>query len=80
VTAVSRRASLEDFLRARARAGEIERLYVYRTTISGEPRYGVLYREFRTFGEARDALERLPAELSRHRPFIRNVRDIAALG
>ena len=67
--------------------GEVENVvpktfhvYVYQTTIDGARWYGVLYREYASYSEARDALSLLPRELARHRPFIRNVRDVAALG
>ena len=80
LTDVGRRQNLEDFLRERELAGELEHVYVYETVINNRSWYGVLYREYPSFTAARRALEKLPASLSRHQPFIRNVRDVAALG
>ncbi len=74
------RAGLKDFLSARQRAGNLEDIYVYQTTIRGKTWFGVLYREYDTLKEAREALGRLTPELRRHQPFIRNIRDVAAAG
>ena len=79
-TDAAQQRNLEHFLRRRSSAGQIREVYVYRTLIRGRPWYGVLYGEFESFSEARDALDGLPADLRRHEPFIRNIRDIAFLG
>jgi type II secretory pathway predicted ATPase ExeA/septal ring-binding cell division protein DamX len=80
LTDFTRRDNLEAFLRDRQLAGEIEHYYVYETRIRSRVWYGVLYRDYATFREARGALDTLPPELRLHQPFIRNVRDIAAMG
>lgn len=80
LTHVSRREDLEAFLRGRAQAGELDHVYVYETVINRRTWFGVLYRSYPTFSEARRALRTLPSELSLHEPFIRNVRDISVLG
>ena len=74
----AQRANLERFLRERHLAGEIADYYVYQTRIRRRVWYGVLYREYASFGAAKAALDELPDEFRRHRPFIRNVRDIAS--
>jgi len=56
--------------------GQLDGVYIYKTKIRGGTWFGVLYREYSTLGDARDALRTLPAELKRHKPFIRNIRDI----
>jgi type II secretory pathway predicted ATPase ExeA len=80
LTDFARRASLEKFLRERQTAGEVDDYYVFETRIRSNIWYGVLYKEYDSFGAAKAALEELPEEFRYHQPFIRNVRDIATLG
>jgi type II secretory pathway predicted ATPase ExeA/septal ring-binding cell division protein DamX len=80
LTDFARRANLEKFLRERQAAGEVEDYFVFETRIRSNVWFGVLYKEYPSFGAARDALEELPEEFRDHQPFIRNVRDIATLG
>jgi septal ring-binding cell division protein DamX len=79
-TDASQGASLEEFLRSWRAIGRLDRIYVYRTKIRGGVWFGVLYDDFKTFSGAREALDRLPPEIKRYKPFIRNVRDIGNLG
>lgn len=79
-TDASQSASLEEFLRSWRAIGRLDRIYVYRTKIRGGVWFGVLYDDFKTFSAAREALDRLPPEIKRYKPFIRNVRDIGNLG
>ena len=80
LTDFARRGNLEVFLRARHDAGEVDNYYVFETRIRSNVWYGVLYKEYASFGAAKAALEELPEEFRNHQPFIRNVRDIATLG
>jgi septal ring-binding cell division protein DamX len=80
LTDFARRANLERFLHERQDAGEMDDYYVFETRIRSNVWYGVLYREYASFGDAKAALEALPEEFRFHQPFIRNVRDIATLG
>ena len=80
LTDFARRGNLETFLRERQNAGEVDNYFVFETRIRSHIWYGVLYREYPSFGAAKAALEELPEELRYHQPFIRNVRDIATLG
>ncbi len=79
-TAVEQDDSLEEFLRGWARSGRIEKTYVFRTSVKGDPWFGVLYDVFPTVTAARNALERLPADIKRYKPFVRNVRDVSRTG
>ena len=79
-TDVSQGDSLEAFLRGWRSSGRLERIYIYRTRIKGNDWFGVLYDDYETYSQARAALEQLPAEVKRYKPFIRNVRDISQLG
>lgn len=76
----ARRVNLESFLRRMQRLGVYEHIYVYETVIGGRDWFGVLYGDFSSFDTARETLEGLPEELRRHKPFIRNVRDIVGPG
>lgn len=80
LTDFARRDNLERFLRERQAAGEVEDYYVFETRIRRNVWFGVLYKEYPSFGAAKAALEDLPEEFRFHQPFIRNVRDIATLG
>jgi septal ring-binding cell division protein DamX len=80
LTDFARRDNLERFLRARQQAGEMSDYFVFETRIRSNIWYGVLYKEYGSFGAAKAALEELPEEFRNHQPFIRNVRDIATLG
>ena len=80
LTDFARRANLETFLRERQAAGEMDDYFVFETRIRSNIWYGVLYKEYTSFGAAKTALEELPEEFRYHQPFIRNVRDIATLG
>jgi MSHA biogenesis protein MshM len=80
LTDFARRGNLEVFLRERHDAGEVDNYYVFETRIRSNIWYGVLYKEYASFGAAKAALEELPEEFRNHQPFIRNVRDIATLG
>ncbi len=74
------RDGLKSFLSARQRAGDIDDIYVFETTVRGKTWLGVLYKEYSTLKEAREALGRLTPELRRYQPFIRNIRDVAPAG
>lgn len=80
LTARSQRRHLETFLERQARRQGIQNVYVYETVIDDRPYLGVLYGEFPTLTAAREALDNLPPALKRLGPFIRNVRDISAVG
>ncbi len=76
LTNAGKHRNLEAFLQKWQRAGEIRDVYVYPTVIGDKLWFGVLYNEYPTISAARDALKKLPDDLKRHRPFIRNVRDV----
>jgi type II secretory pathway predicted ATPase ExeA/septal ring-binding cell division protein DamX len=80
LTDFARRDNLENFLRERRDAGEMNDYYVFETRIRNNIWYGVLYKEYSSFAAAKAALDELPEEFRYHQPFIRNVRDIATLG
>ena len=79
-TDISQDNSLEEFLQGWQRTGKLEKIYVYKTKVRGGEWFGVLYDDYATFAEAQAALQSLPAEVKRFKPFIRNVRDISNLG
>ena len=79
LTAQSQRRHVEKFLQQRSRAGEIDQVYVYETVIDDRPYLGVLYREFSGYSAAKRALDKLPSELKRLGPFIRNLSDVASV-
>ena len=79
LTDVTNRDNLEEFLRVRERAGELDDIYVYETEIGTRARFGVLYHIFPSFSQARRFLANLPEDLSRYRPFVRNMSDVVTL-
>lgn len=76
---VSHQANLESFLQRVYKNGDIDKVYVYETTIGARTWFGLLYGEYPSFTAAQAALQALPAALKHQKPFIRDVRDIAAL-
>ena len=55
---------------------EMERLFVYRTKVNGQPAWTVLYGGFSTRAEAAGALERLPSSLKAYHPYLRTVQGV----
>lgn len=79
-TNAGQRDNLEAFLTRRQRAGQLGEIFVYTTRINSREWYGVLFGEFESYSQAREALRNLPRELLSHKPFIRNIKDINAFG
>ncbi len=69
---------LERFLRAPETGPILDQLLVFQADRDGRRYYGVLFGDFGASREAQDALQALPAEIKRHRPYIRSVRQIRA--
>lgn len=55
---------------------EITSLFVYRTVAKGAPSLTVVWGSFDSQREARDAMEKLPAQLKAYRPLLRTVQGI----
>ena len=63
---------VEAFIAAARKAGvETARLRAYHSNMGNRSRYGVIYGEYSSLAEATAVLATLPAELKRHRPYVR---------
>ncbi|MBI3775781.1 MAG: AAA family ATPase [Gammaproteobacteria bacterium] len=69
---------LERFLRGQENLDFLDRLFIYQARHNGQTVYGVLYSEFATYADAQAALEALPADVKRYKPFLRSVRQVRA--
>lgn len=69
---------LERFLRGQEDVDFLDRIFIYQARHNGRPVYGVLYSEFASYAVAKAALETLPAEVKRYKPFMRSIRQVRA--
>jgi len=75
-TVAGERNSLLQFLDRQRQRNGLQDVYVYETYIGGRSWYSVVFGNFSSYSEARDALRGLPRDLARHSPFIRNLSDL----
>lgn len=67
-------ASVESFLKeAIAHQIDINPLRVYFSTLSGQPRYGIIYGDYPTRASATAAIQHLPNALQKTKPYARSV-------
>jgi MSHA biogenesis protein MshM len=65
-------AQVESFLANVRTAGlEMAQVRVYRLIVDGKPRYGILYGDYASRQDALKALNTLPPEVKRYRPYVR---------
>lgn len=69
---------LERFLRGQESVDFLDRIFIYQARHNGQAVYGVLYSEFASYADAKAALETLPTEVKRYKPFLRSVRQVRA--
>lgn len=69
---------LERFLRGQEDVDFLDRIFIYQARHNGQPVYGVLYSEFASYADAKAALEALPIDVKRYKPFLRSVRQVRA--
>jgi len=69
---------LERFLRGQDSVDFLDRIFIYQARHNGQAVYGVLYNEFANFADAKAALDALPDEVKRYKPFLRSVRQLRA--
>jgi len=69
---------LKQYFKSLAKYIEIDDLFVYRTVANLRPSLTVVYGTYPTMRAVNEAIERLPPELQRYRPYQRTVRGIRA--
>ena len=69
---------LERFLRGQESVDFLDRIFIYQARHNGQPVYGVLYSEFANYADAKAALDALPTEVKRYKPYLRSVRQVRA--
>lgn len=67
---------LERFLLGQESAALLDKFYIYEGQRNGQAVYGVLYSEYSSLAEAKAALESLPAEVKRFKPYARSIRQL----
>lgn len=67
---------IERFLLKQSVEGDIEKLFLYQTRINGRLMYCVLYDEFESYDDALKALELMPPDLKRNKPFLRSIYQL----
>jgi type II secretory pathway predicted ATPase ExeA len=68
---------VETFVAAARTAGvEMAQLRIYHSDLAGRSRYGVIYGEYASLAAAAAALRALPAEMKRHRPYVRQTKRL----
>ncbi len=55
---------------------DLQKLYIYQTSISGRKQYSVLYSEYKHYRQAKQELQALPESLSSSGPFIRSIKSL----
>lgn len=70
--------AVERFLARESLQDVIPQVYVTRSMANEMVMYNVLYGEFATYSEAKQALTGLSEDLRRYHPYLRNVRDVQA--
>ena len=69
-------AAIENFLRIASRELNPDRIMVYPAGTNVNPRIGVLYGNYVERADASEEMLRLPARLSKFRPYVRSVGAI----
>ncbi len=69
-------AQIENFLSTQTAGVDGQQLRVYRSTLSGRDRMGVIYGEYRTREEALAAINTLPERLLKTGPYVRQVEKL----
>jgi type II secretory pathway predicted ATPase ExeA/septal ring-binding cell division protein DamX len=67
---------LEKFLQRADIQPYIDMMYIYRTTIKGQPMTGVVYGEYQNYKQAIKALKQLPDPMKKHGPHLRTVKGL----
>jgi hypothetical protein len=68
--------SLKKFLNRAVDLGELNRVYVYKTSIKNKPKWGVIYGLYSSRSEAKTAMTKLPREFKTDAPILRTVKGI----
>ena len=77
LTAAAReKSAIESFLRVASRELNPDRIMVYPTGTGESPRISVLYGNFVERAEASEEMTRLPAKLTKFRPYVRSIGGI----
>lgn len=69
---------LKQYFKSLSKSIETENIFVYRTVANMKPSLTVVYGAYPTLRAVNVAIEQLPAELQRYRPYQRTIRGIRA--
>jgi type II secretory pathway predicted ATPase ExeA len=65
--------AIESFLHNKPETLDLEKIYIYETSVEGSRMYSVLYDDFTSRQNARSMLQSLPADLQASKPYLRRV-------
>jgi type II secretory pathway predicted ATPase ExeA len=69
---------LKEYFKSLAKSIEVDNIFVYRTFANMKPSLTVVYGAYPTMRAVNEAIEQLPPELQRYRPYQRTIRGIRA--
>lgn len=69
---------LKEYFKSLAKSIEVDNIFVYRTVANMKPSLTVVYGAYPTMRAVNEAIEQLPPELQRYRPYQRTIRGIRA--
>lgn len=69
---------LKEYFKSLAKSIEVDNIFVYRTVANMKPSLTVVYGAYPTMRTVNEAIEQLPPELQRYRPYQRTIRGIRA--
>lgn len=69
---------LKEYFKSLSKSIEVDDIFVYRTVANMKPSLTVVYGAYPTMRTVNEAIEQLPPELQRYRPYQRTIRGIRA--
>ena len=69
---------LKEYFKSLTKSIEVDNIFVYRTVANMKPSLTVVYGAYPTMRAVNEAIEQLPPELQRYRPYQRTIRGIRA--
>jgi septal ring-binding cell division protein DamX len=69
----TQKSEIERLLKDAAKHDGFDNIHLYFSSLSGKPRYGIIYGDYPTRTAATDAIEELPTVLKKNKPYPRQV-------
>lgn len=72
-TDATQKSEIERLLKDAARQNGFDNIHLYFSSLSGKPRYGIIYGDYPTRAAAAEAITELPTMLKKNKPYPRQV-------